>query len=48
MDRCKTKGCDALLELFSNFCKTKEITNRDYWLFTELFVQIHEGRDYCE
>ena len=24
-----------------------EMTNREYWLLTELFVYLHNGKDYC-
>jgi len=41
------KKCDDLMELFENLVKTGKSTNRDYWLMTELFVMLHEGKDYC-
>jgi len=22
-------------------------TNREYWIFTEIFVYLHNGKDYC-
>ncbi len=43
-DICGCKACNYLMELFKNF---KEATNRDYWLMTELFVLLHNGKDYC-
>jgi len=36
--------CDLLDELF----KRTPLTNRDYWVMTELFVFLHEGKDYCD
>ena len=44
---CKPE-CALLIELFENLVKTGKSTNRDYWIMTELFVLIHDGRDYCE
>lgn len=35
--------CDLLMELF----KRTPLTNRDYWVMTELFVLLHDGKDYC-
>ena len=35
--------CDKLMELF----KSAEQTNRNYWLMTELFVMLHNGKDVC-
>lgn len=37
-----------LNELFANLVKTGESTNRDYWVMTELFVCLHNGKDYCD
>ena len=37
------KKCKLLMELF----KRTPMTNRDYWLMTELFVMLH-GSDVCE
>lgn len=39
----KCKKCDLLMELF----ETAEQTNRNYWIVTELFVFMHNGKDYC-
>ena len=36
--------CKKLSEIFSGKLKTKY----DYWLYTELFVWLHEGKDYCD
>lgn len=35
--------CELLMELFERTPKT----NRDYWVMTELFVLLHNGKDYC-
>ena len=35
--------CDLLYELYENTHKTK----RDYYVMTELFVLLHDGKDYC-
>ena len=42
------KKCKLLMELFENLVKTGRSTNRDYWIMTELFVILHEGKDYCK
>ena len=36
--------CDLLYELFSQTPRT----NRNYWVFIELFVLLHGGKDYCD
>jgi len=36
--------CNLLTELFS---KVNNPTKRDYWIMTELFVYLHNGKDYC-
>lgn len=23
-------------------------SNREYWLFTEMYVYLHDGKDYCD
>lgn len=45
-ERCE--ACDQLCELFGVLVETKKATERHYWLFTELFVKLHDGRDYCQ
>lgn len=37
---CKT--CKILYNLFQ-----LGLSNRGYWLLTELFIELHGGRDYC-
>ena len=41
--RCK--HCKWLEELFKNI---KDMTNREYWTMTEIFVYLHNGKDYCD
>ncbi len=36
--------CEFLLEVYEHTPKS----NRDYWLATELFVFLHDGRDVCD
>ena len=45
---CKTEGCKLLFELFNNLVETGRSTKRDYWIFTEIYVLIHNGKDWCE
>ena len=35
--------CDLLMKLFER----TPLTNRDYWVMTELFVLLHDGKDHC-
>lgn len=39
----KCEKCEILFELYDQV----EKTNRNYWLMTELFVMIHDGKDEC-
>ena len=32
---------------FINSLFFKVETNREYWLYTEIFVYLHDGKDYC-
>ncbi len=43
----KCEKCNLLNELFGNLIKTEKSTNRDYYVMTELFVLLHNGKDYC-
>lgn len=38
------KKCEYLMELFQHTPQT----NRDYWVMTELFVFLHDGKDICK
>lgn len=40
----KCPKCEILLELYDQVPQT----NRNYWLMTELFVMIHNGKDVCD
>ena len=42
----KCKHCEFLEKTFGKILKKKDSTNREYWLFTEMFVYLH-GVDYC-
>jgi hypothetical protein len=37
--------CAFLHNIFTD--SIAEMTNREYWLFTEMFVYLHHGRDHC-
>jgi hypothetical protein len=30
------------------FCNSEDSTEREYFLMTEVFVFLHEGKDFCE
>ena len=45
--KCNKVNCQLLQELFKNLVETGKATNRDYWIYTELFVLVHDGKDYC-
>jgi len=34
--------CEWLALLFS------PENNRDYWIYTEIFMKLHNGKDYCD
>ena len=36
------KHCEWINKVF-NF----DMTNREYWIMTEVFVNLHNGKDYC-
>ncbi len=38
------KHCKWLEQLFSD---DKIESNREYWIMTEIFVYLHDGKDYC-
>ena len=37
--------CEFLYTLFSN---VKDMTSREYWIMTELFVYLHDKKDFCD
>lgn len=38
--------CEFIEKTFGDILKTKDSTNREYWLMTEVFVYLH-GSDVC-
>ena len=42
----KCKHCEFLDEIFLPL--SADWDNREYWIFTEMFVYLHDGKDYCE
>jgi hypothetical protein len=42
LDRCP--HCDFIKKVFGNII---DLSNREYWIMTELFVYLHNGKDYC-
>lgn len=45
----KCKHCEFIDELSKDLIATpNEMTNREYWLLTEMFVYLHHGKDYCD
>jgi hypothetical protein len=34
--------------LSTRFESGDTINNREYWLMTEVFVYLHDGKDYCD
>jgi hypothetical protein len=41
----KCKACKIIDDIFYKYKPIK--SNYDYWLMTELFVYLHDGKDYC-
>ncbi|GAH23916.1 unnamed protein product, partial [marine sediment metagenome] len=39
--------CEFFNKLSKYISDCKDRTNREYWLLTEFFVYLHEGKDYC-
>jgi hypothetical protein len=40
----KCPYCEFISKTFSS---TINMTNREYWIMTEVFVYLHNGKDYC-
>jgi len=40
--------CKFLESIFKPISEMEDKTNREYWIFTEMFVYLHNGKDYCE
>ena len=43
----KCPHCEFLSKVFSLDYNGPE-NNREYWIFTEMFVYLHGGKDYCD
>lgn len=43
-EHIECKHCKWLDELFNLEIKN----NREYWFYTEIFVYLHNGKDYCD
>ena len=43
MSTCKQ--CEWIAKVFYDI---EKMTNREYWIMTEIFVYLHKGKDYCE
>jgi hypothetical protein len=39
--------CKFLDSIFRPISEMPDKTNREYWIFTEMFVYLHDGKDYC-
>jgi hypothetical protein len=35
-------------EFISKVFNSADMTNREYWIMTEVFVYLHNGKDYCD
>ena len=42
------KHCKFLDKIFKPIFEMPDCSNREYWIFTEMFVYLHNGKDYCE
>jgi len=38
--------CEFIYNLFVE--KIDAMTEREYWILTEIFVYLHDGKDYCD
>lgn len=41
----KCKHCEFMENLFNGI--SFDLTNSEYYLLTEMFVYLHDGKDYC-
>jgi hypothetical protein len=39
--------CQFIKNTFFPILKCKDSTKREYWLMTEVFCFLHDGKDYC-
>ena len=44
----KCKHCEYINSLAKYLIDCGDYTEREYWLLTEFFVYLHDGKDYCE
>ncbi len=42
------KHCEFLDKIFKPIFEMPDCSNREYWIFTEMYVHLHDGKDYCE
>lgn len=42
------KHCAFLESIFKPISEMEDKTNREYWIYTEMFVYLHKGKDYCD
>jgi hypothetical protein len=47
IDPLKNENCPHCTFLHTFFSTISDMTNREYWIFTEMFVYLHDGKDYC-
>jgi hypothetical protein len=44
----KCSHCKFIDDIFGKVLKGVDATNREYWLMTEVFVYLHNGKDFCD
>lgn len=44
----KCKHCEFLDSVFKPIFEMEDKTNREYWIYTEMFVYLHNGKDVCD
>lgn len=42
--KTKCPHCEFISKTFDQY----DMTPREYWLMTEVFVYLHSGKDYCD
>lgn len=45
--KSKKCNCEHCSFISKTFPPAVQMTNREYWLMTEVFVYLHGGKDYC-
>ncbi len=45
INKIECPHCKWMKETFDY---AEESTNREYWIMTEVFVYLHNGKDYCD